>query len=219
MDRAKGPPRHFPPTSGFWKVPGGRNSDCRRGSRRGRGAGRRVQVPSSRGLRPPSPGAALAAHGARGAVTLLHDHADVGFHELGHVHHLRGEQSRPTVTKRPQGQGARANGQGGQAGPSCPQKPVACPCESTMRAVDSAKSSTAFALVLWWGEGTPGLSPCATWRLPDAQLSHFAGKIKPPSNHISPGMIRAGMTVPTENHKDWISSCLSAPPDIAGETD
>ena len=138
-----------------------------------------------------------------------------------------GEQSRTTVTKCPQGQGAQANdqtssAQGGQAGPSCPQKPVACPCESMMRAVDSAKSSTAFALLLWRGEGTPGLSPCATWRLPDAKLSHFAGKIKPPSNHIkSPGMIRAGMTVPTENHsfKDWIPSCWSAPPDIAGETD
>lgn len=38
----------------------------------------------------PSPGAALAAHGARGAVALLHNHADVGFHELGHVHHLPG---------------------------------------------------------------------------------------------------------------------------------
>lgn len=40
------------------------------------------------GLLLSSPGAALAAHGARGAVALLHDHADVGFHELGHVHHL-----------------------------------------------------------------------------------------------------------------------------------
>lgn len=38
-----------------------------------------------------SPGAALAADGAGGAVTLLHNHADVGFHELRHVHHLPGE--------------------------------------------------------------------------------------------------------------------------------
>lgn len=45
----------------------------------------------TRRLRRPSPGAALAAHGARRAVAFLHDHADVGFHELGHVHHLPGE--------------------------------------------------------------------------------------------------------------------------------
>lgn len=38
----------------------------------------------------PSPGAALAAHGAGRAVAFLHDHADVRFHELGHVHHLPG---------------------------------------------------------------------------------------------------------------------------------
>lgn len=40
---------------------------------------------------PSSPGAALAADGAGGAVALLHDHADVGFHEFRHVHHLPGE--------------------------------------------------------------------------------------------------------------------------------
>lgn len=37
-----------------------------------------------------SSGAALAAHGACGAIALLHNHADVGFHELGHIHHLPG---------------------------------------------------------------------------------------------------------------------------------
>lgn len=41
-----------------------------------------------------SPGAALAAHGACGTVALLHDHADVGFHELGHIHHLPGRADR-----------------------------------------------------------------------------------------------------------------------------
>ena len=41
---------------------------------------------------------------------------------------------------------------------------------------------------------------CATWWLPDVKLSHFAGKIKPPPNHIKGlGMIRAGITVPIEN--------------------
>lgn len=48
------------------------------------------------GARSSSPGAALAAHRARDAVALLHNHADVRFHELGHVYHLRGT-AEPTV--------------------------------------------------------------------------------------------------------------------------
>ena len=120
-----------------------------------------MQVLSSRGRRLPSPGAALAAHGARGAVALLHDHADVGFHELGHVHHLPGEQSRTTVTKCPHGQGAQANNQTssaqrGQAG-------VRPACKSQQPARVNPRIQPKVQLLLpfcsWWGEGTRGLPP------------------------------------------------------------
>lgn len=36
-----------------------------------------------------SPGATVAADGLTVAVALLDDHADVGFHQLGDVHHLQ----------------------------------------------------------------------------------------------------------------------------------
>lgn len=192
---------------------------------------------SSRGLGLPSPGAALAAHGARGAVALLHDHADVGFHELGHVHHLPGEQSRTTVTKCPQGQGAQANNQTssaqrGQAGvrPACKsQQPASVNplCRPWIR----PKVQLLLPFCLWWGKGTRGLPPCTTWWLPDVKLSHFTDTIKPPPNHIKGlGIIRAGMTVPIENKgntteatiiafKDWVPACQSVPRDTAGETE
>lgn len=153
MDRAKGPQDTSLQRGASGKSGAAAIQTADAGAGGGQGAGWRVQILSSRGLRLPSPGAALAAHGARGAVALLHDHADVGFHELGHVHHLPGEQSRTTVTKCPQGQGAQANNQTssaqrGQAGvrPACKSLQPA-PCEST----DSAKSSTAFALWLLVG--------------------------------------------------------------------
>ena len=97
VDRTEGPLRHRPPTRGFWKAWAASPWAAGAGAGWGRGGGTwRCSIHGD--SRPPSPGAALAAHGARGAVALLHDHADVGFHELGHVHHLPGEQNRPTVT-------------------------------------------------------------------------------------------------------------------------
>lgn len=78
--RATGPWETPPSEPG---LPGGPGSSAR-GLRAARRGCRRV------GSLPPSPGAAPAARGACGAVALLHDHADVGFHELGHVHHLPG---------------------------------------------------------------------------------------------------------------------------------
>lgn len=59
--------------------------------------GGRIPVLKTRGSLLCSPGAPLAADGARGAVALLHNHADVGFHELGHIHHLPGKQHQHTV--------------------------------------------------------------------------------------------------------------------------
>lgn len=145
----------------------------------------------------PSPGAALAAHGARRAVALLHDHADVGLHELGHVHHLR---------PRHRGRAQRGRAEGRRLIPPGAPAPVLA------RVRSPAGPSAAFPSPRPAGRGslaflntvgrTAWFFPTKTTILPDGHLAEFTHSKQKTPLKDTVGVLRAGMTPPDENTGD-----------------